>query len=232
MNSNNIIKKGTINDYNEYMQLAPTINENSPMEDINRLYDLYNLDWTAEEFEEGGLKGLKGLEGEVIVPAMFEQVSSVNYNPDNVGKLPAIAVKNGRCGLVKCDGTGELLVACEHDQIQYFFGTGMFVVTDNGLHGLVALSGETVMPQVAETFYEPCNDFLQYKANGKFGLLNLSTGLFVDALYDEMLVLPEEEIQVTKDGVKGFLSLEDGHFVSAEEAAEEDSGDFLVPFAI
>lgn len=228
MSNITITPKATIENYNEYKQLAATINENSSQEDINRLTELYDLDWTASEYEENGLKGLKGLEGEVILPARFERVASVNCTPEHLSILPAIVVKDSKFGLAKCNGTGELVVDCKHEQIQYFHLANCFTISDNGLIGLITPSGKEVLPQIAESLYEPCNDILQYKANGKFGLVDLKSGLIVEAWYDEMLVLPEEAVQVIKEGFEGFLSDEDGHFIPKEDTLKEEFDELLL----
>lgn len=140
---------------------------------------------------------------------------------------PVIVIDGGRFGLVKTDGSGEMALPCEHDSIHVFgFAPQFYVVEDKGRKGMILGDGTELIPQIAEAIYEPCNDAVIFESDGKYGLWSLEDGLYVEPLYDELITEFEEPVSAIKDGVSGYLSAEDGHFISEEDF--DDDGSSLI----
>lgn len=102
------------------------------------------------------------------------------------------------------------------------------MVADNKKIALYRNDGTILVPQIADAFDEPCNDIIVFKADGKYGLYDCAYEKYVEPLYEVMEVYPEEEVKVTKDGVEGYLSLEDCRFFSKEETEAEDFDELLI----
>jgi len=230
-----LMQKASVMDlkaYDDIMGQMKALNEESPewAELADKLTSLYNSrDWFPEIFTEGGKEGLKNLDGSVMVPAIYDHIAerySILYFRESI---PVPVVKDGMYGVSSTDGSGELVIGCKHDHIEGLrYAPGYYVVTDGGRKGLWTQDGTMCIPQVAEAIYEPCNDIISFKAGDKFGLIDFKSGVYVEPLYEEMETLPDEPVMVVKDGVKGYLSYEDGRFVSQEEADCEDFSENLI----
>lgn len=236
--SNNVTKmKATVNDLKSYDEMMSRLNMLDPAKDNDEWSEIGNKitdfeasrDWFPTIFKEDGKEGLKDLDGTVMVPAVFDSIAlrfSRLYYRNN---LPVIVVNDGRYGLVKTDGTGELVIPCEHGYIKNVYGApSLFMVADNKKIALYRNDGTILVPQIADAFDEPCNDIIVFKADGKYGLYDCGYDKYVEPLYEVMDVCPEETVKVTKDGVEGYLSLEDSRFISKEEAEDEDFDEFLI----
>lgn len=232
MNKNNNLKKATLNDvktYNELLARLQTLGESQDKtEEWNEAARQLNefesgLDWFPEVFEEGGKQGLKDLDGTVIVPARFDTIATCFSRHSMPLDKPVIVCDGGRFGMVKTDGSGEMVLPCEHDRIHVFgFAPQFYVVEDKGRKGMILGDGTELIPQIADAIYEPCNDAVVFDSNGKSGLWSLEDGLYVEPLYDELITEFEEPVIAIRDGIEGFLSAEDGHFISKDDYELDD----------
>ena len=79
-------------------------------------YDLVNVrslyieryDWFDTVFEEGGKLGLKDIKGDVVVPAKYDGFQE-RCHFLFARTVPRVALVRGKAGLVKADGSGELV---------------------------------------------------------------------------------------------------------------------------
>lgn len=236
--SNNVSKmKATVNDLKSYDEMMSRLNMLDPEKDDNEWFEIgdklsdfeASRDWFPTIFKEDGKEGLKDLDGTVMVPAIFDSIVLRFSRLHCRNNLPVIVVNDGRYGLARTDGTGKLVIPCEHDQIENVYGApSLFMVADNKKIALYQNDGTILVPQTADSFDEPCNDIIVFKADGKYGLYDCAYNKYVEPLYEVMEVYPEETVKVTKDGVEGYLSLEDARFISKEEAEEEDFDELLI----
>lgn len=236
MNKDISMKKATSHDVKTYKELLCRLNSLGKSlekhEEWNETTRLLNemqssLDWTPIVFEEEGKQGLKDLDGTIIVPARFDAIETCFAR--NIWPLdkPIIVSENGRFGIVKADGTGDLVLPCEHVNIHILVAAPQYyVVEDAGQKSLILGDGTELIPQIAETIFEPSNEVVIFKSKGKFGLWAMETELYIEPIYDELRAEFEEPVIAEKEGHVGFLSAEDGRFIS-EQDYETYSGSLI-----
>ena len=133
-----------------------------------------------------------------------------------------------RVCITQADGTGEMVLPCEHDSIRLTDLLQYFFVTDNGKTMLVSNSGKQLTPQMLDKFYGTTNGIIPVAAKGKLGLFDTSSGLFVEPAYDDIEIEFDQPVIAYKDGVPGYLNAEDGHFLPKEEYDNSDSDECII----
>jgi hypothetical protein len=171
-------------------------------------------DWFDTAFEENGQKGLKDILGTVVVPAMYDELESYNY----LHAIPCAAVRKGdHWGLVKRDGSGDVVLDCEYEYVCYEPWTCRYMAKKNGKWGLVNSQGTFLAPCCFDKMSRPMNGFIVIENEGKYGLVTLD-GLFVEPIYDDVQTELGELCQVTLAGEQGWLD-ENGQFTKEEDKA-------------
>ena len=143
-----------VKEYDELQQklngLDPSWSDEEVKAASERLYELENnYDWFNVEFTDPatGKKGLKTVSGEVIAPALydgFNEFHSYTFAPHS----PVIAIKGGKCGIVKGDGSGLQLCDFKFDSIQSHPFCTLYVARWDGekRFGVIAANGEVIFP--------------------------------------------------------------------------------------
>ena len=185
-------------------------------------------DWFTIVIEKDGKEGVMDLDGTVLVPPIFDKVVYTYSRILMKADKPAVVINNGKFGLVRADGTGEMVLPCEHDSIRLTDLLQYFFVTDNGKTMLVSNSGKQLTPQMLDKFYGTTNGIIPVAAKGKLGLFDTSSGLFVEPAYDDIEIEFEQPVIAYRDGVPGYLSAEDGHFLPKEEYDNSDSDECII----
>ena len=95
---------------------------------IKELEDQY--DWFNVEFTDPitGKKGLKDVAGKVVAPALYDgfcEYQSYTYAP----YAPVLAIKDGKCGIIRGDGSGNRLCGFMFDSIHSILFTTLFMAT-------------------------------------------------------------------------------------------------------
>lgn len=216
--------KATLEDLKTFESLmAETTADNDALAKLNEFAS--ERDWFTTVFKENGKEGVKDLDGSILVPAMFDTVCYTYDRKLFDASTPIVVLQDGKFGIVKADGTGEMLVPCENERIYDFYG--MYIIANNGKSGLF-WCGEMVVPQIVDQFYQPWNGVVCFEANGKHGLYDQNMDVYVAPVYDAMEMDKDENIEVVFKGKKGYLDAEDGHFVLAEEAEAPEYDGVLV----
>lgn len=217
MEQNNKIK-ATLEDLETINSLmAETSTEDDVLDKLNEFAG--ERDWFTTVFKENGKEGVKDLDGSILVPAMFDTICYTYDRTFFGASKPIVVLQNGKFGIVKADGTGEMLVPCEHEQINDFYG--MYLIVDNGKAGLFSC-GKMVVPQIVDQFYEPWNGMVVFVSNGKYGLYDQVGDIYVEPVYEAMDMNEQLDFKVSFEGKEGYLDSEDGHFVPAEVAEDPD----------
>ena len=185
-------------------------------------------DWFTIIIEKEGKEGVMDLDGTVLVPPIFDKVVYTYSRILMKADKPAVVINNGKFGLVRTDGTGEMVLPCEHDSIRLTDLLQYFFVTDNGKTMLVSNSGKQLTPQMLDKFYGTTNGIIPVAAKGKLGLFDTSSGLFVEPAYDDIEIEFDQPVIAYRDGVPGYLSAEDGHFLPKEEYDNSDSDECII----
>ena len=175
-------------------------------------------DWSDEIFEDNGKKGVRNIKGEILVPAMYDDFAFTGYYYSHL--VNVAAVKDGKMGLVKYNGTGTPVTDFEYSTIKLIPLTSCLyaVKTDaDPKHFALLIPGVMRTPFELDKYYERCDNNLFVDGDGKCGVYDLSSGVYVAPEYDEIefIDLGENYIFV-KDGVKGYLAL-DKRFISLDD---------------
>jgi hypothetical protein len=176
---------------------------------------MYSYEWSDTVFEENGLKGVKNVFGEITVPALYDEIGEVL---SCLCILPCVSVRKGEhWGLARRDGTGEAVLDCEYDNIFFEPRLYRYLVKKEGQYGVATVDGTLAIPCSFDAIYEPEFGMMRIGKEGKYGMIT-PEGLYVEPIYDEVLILYEEHCQVTLDGQIGWLDKE-GHFTQDSEKA-------------
>ena len=185
-------------------------------------------DWFTVVIEKDGKEGVMDLDGTVLVPPIFDKVaytySRIYMNADK----PVVVINNGKFGIVRADGTGEMLLPCEHDFIRLNDLLQFFLVADNGKTMFVNNAGKQLTPQTLDDVYDTNNGIIVVKTGDKEGLFDIYNGLFLEPAYDKIELGCDEAVIAYKDGIAGYLSGEDGHFIPKDEYDNNDSDECII----
>lgn len=223
-----MVPKATAEIAKEYDELNKKVyNGDSSDEEGKRLnelimgYDWYNVVFTDEKT---GKKGLRTVAGEVIVPAIyddFNEVQSYLYAPHH----PAVAIKDGKCGLVKADGSGEVLCGFKFDRIFSIPYCQLFIARWDGVKdrfGIISPNGTVICPNILTAYGETTNGVMPIQSGEKWGVIDLNTIQCVTPEYDDLEIDAEDPVVFIKDGQRGYIT-EDGEFVTVEQYEKDEN---------
>lgn len=227
--------KATFEDIETYWKMIREMDSTELGEERDRFVAKLNefvesRDWYPTVFEENGKFGLKDLDGRLMVPAVFDSFCFLESRLYEYPEYVPVAVScNDRYGIVETDGTGKMVLPCEHDNVAGLVGSSdIFWVTDGGKTGLCDGKGEYLIPQIADKVFDPVNEVIVFKVGDKFGLYDFGTSLYVEPLYDWMEAEPDQAVRVVKGDKTGYLSDVDGRFVSDGEYESDEYYDGLI----
>ena len=183
-------------------------------------------DWYDTIFEEGGKYGTKDVTGKVILPARYDGIGELCHQI-YLGKLPRVAVLNGKRGLVLPDGSGKALTEFEYDSMSYMIILPYYKVKKGEKYGIIREDGKIIAPCILDEVCLPSGHCVVFKADGKYGLVDSWCGdLYVAPVYDNIEFIDmEQPYTVTKNGVEGVIN-QKGEFMTDLEALDYE--DYLV----
>ena len=226
-----------VREYDELQQklngLDPSWSDEEVKAASERLYELENnYDWFNVEFTDSatGKKGLKTVSGEVIAPALydgFNEFHSYTFAPHS----PVIAIKDGKCGIVKGDGSGLQLCDFKFDFIQSLPFCTLFVARWDGekeRFGIIAGNGEIICPNILTGVSEAVNGIMSIESGDKCGVIDIDTYQCVLPEYDDLEMDAEADIVFVKGDKRGYVTEDKGEFVTVEQC-ETDGNVIDVP---
>ena len=222
-----------VKEYDELQQklkgLDPSWTDKEANEVSNRIYELEtNYDWFNVEFTDPvtGKKGLKTVAGELIAPAQydgFNELQSYVYSPH----APVVAIKDGKCGIVRGDGSGQQLCDFKFDDIRTYTFTSLFLARWDGVKerfGIIAANGEIICPNILTSYdAHPCNGIAQLFSGDKCGVIDLDTYQCVLPEYDDLEMDAEADIIFVKGDRRGYITEEKGEFVTVEQYVTDEN---------
>ena len=217
--------KATAEDLKTYEEFEKRMNSLDPV-DNKREWDetakagndfVDSHDWFTIVIEKDGKEGVKDLDGTVLVPPIFDKVAYTYSRIHVNANKPVVVVNNGKFGIVRADGTGEMVLPCEHDFIRLTDLLHFFLVIDNGKIMFVSGMGKQLTPQTIDKVYGTSNGIIPVETGGKQGLYDSYNDIFVQPAYDDIYRGCDEDVIAYKDGVAGYLSAVDGHFIPKDE---------------
>ena len=205
-------KTATLEQIREYRKMLDNLSYDDNMDKVNSFMEEY--DTMCSLFEENGCVGVKDILGEVLVPAMFDDITVVFSDVNRYFALPVI--KNGKYGLVKPDGKGTMAAGCIYDNIH--FEGGCHYLAKDGKQGMYDVYGNEVVPVMVDKVFEPWNDLIVFESDGKFGFAMFGSGVVTKVEYDAYEMDANEDLVVTLNGKKGYLD-EAGKFTEDPDEA-------------
>ena len=220
----------TYNEIVERMHAIDPIEDKQKWEELNKAaFDLADSrDWFTIVIEKDGKEGVKDLDGTVLVPPIFDKVAYTYSRIHVNANMPVVVVNNGKFGIVRANGTGELVLPCEHDFISLTDLLHFFLVVDNGKTMFVNGMGEQLTPQTIDKVYDTNDGIIPVETGGKQGLYDYYHDIFVEPAYDDIYIGCDEDVIAYKDGTAGYLSADDGHFIPKEEYDNSDSEENVI----
>ena len=196
---------------------------NKSLDDItNRLNELHSgYDWSNYEFEDPntGKKGVMDITGRILVPAHYDGFAFLGTYQLGLD-LPKGALKDGKYGFVASDGSGKELTEFKYTYLEWDPYTGFYKACwgdDTNKFGYITPQGLVFIPNIIDRCYEPTNDFVLLEGNGKYGGLDTRTFHYVEPLFDNVEVEPEEEVVFYKNGVAGYVIEETSEFITIDQ---------------
>ena len=228
--------KATAEDLKKYNEFEERMNKLDPVDNKREWEEtakagndfVDSRDWFTIVIEKDGKEGVKDLDGTVLVPPIFDKVAYTYSRIHVNANMPVVVVNNGKFGIVRANGTGELVLPCEHDFIRLTDLLHFFLVVDNGKTMIVNGRGEQLTPQTIDKVYDTNDGIIPVETGGKQGLYDYYHDIFVEPAYDDIYIGCDEDVIAYKDGVAGYLSADDGHFIPKEEYDNSDSDENVI----
>ena len=182
---------------------------------------------------ENGKKGVKNLEGSIIVPANYDEIAYTYGRMVHKG-YPYVAIRDGKMGLVAPDGKGTELTDFVYDNISLFSsmpcGWLWYQKDGSKQFGIMTIDGKEVMPCKLDSYGVGCQT-IYFDSGDRHGLLQAGIGVLLEPIYDDIEVEdPDSPIIFTLNGEKGYVRSTDGKFFpqSLSETMSEDEWDEIL----
>ena len=201
----------TVQQMKEYRQLRKTMTTADEHEKVMAFEEEYDI--FTQVFSENGKTGMKDAAGEVLVPAVYDEIGCTFADFCRGYAVPVM--KGGKMALACPDGKGTLLTEAVYDHI--IFDDCFYVLVKDGKKGLATGGGEVIIPAEMDEVYTHFNSLTAYSKNGKYGFAMIGYGLMTEPLYESYdIESGTEYLQVVKDGVNGYID-ESGEFTTEED---------------
>lgn len=214
-----------VKEYDELQEKLKGLDPSWSSEEANavmgRIYELENsYDWFHVEFTDPttGKKGLKTIAGEVIAPALYDgfyEYHDYVFTPH----APVIAIKDGKCGIIMGDGTGQQLCDFKFDAIRSITFSSLFMARWGGVEdyfGIITATGDIICPNILTRIDEPFNTLLPIGTDDKTGCIDLYTHQLVSPDYDDVDLTDDGPIVFIKDGERGYVT-DKGEYITLEQ---------------
>lgn len=152
---------------------------------VNSVYKGHRILYEDEEgvflAEKHGKRGLIDYDGEILVPAKYEDVCF-----DNLGNGDFFIKKKGKWGIM--DDKGKIILPCEYDYIELYpqesHNTIVYVVVKNGKFGKIKTDGEVIIPFE----YDGMTTWVEHEKGYHYVYQNKKMGIIDE--YGKVLVPP------------------------------------------
>ena len=188
--------------------------------ELEESYDWFNIEYTDPTT---GKKGMKDVAGKLVVPACYDgfyEFRSYLHSP----YAPVIAFKEGKYGIVRGDGSGQILCEFKFDSISHMDFTSLYIARWDGnkeYFGVIATNGDVICPNILTLYYEPFNGIVIIESNKKLGVIDLDTYQCVLPEYDNLDADPDEYIVFHKDGQEWYIT-DEGERITKEQFENDE----------
>lgn len=172
---------------------------------------------------QNGKKGIHGLDGNMLLPAEYEDVHFTYDDRVFVHGMHDFVVKqNGKWGVV--DAKGETILPFEYDEIYRWPDSfRMYAIVKDGKQGVVDLMDDNMIPfpvQMDAVYYVPDWDLILFTKDGRWGWWwsepkdNNFFENYSEPVYDEIFV-QRSEFRCMDDDVEDFIYARKGDELEA-----------------
>ena len=211
------------------MRLTDDQAQLNQLNEIEQMAEHY--DWDNQVFidEATGKKGLRGVDGTVLVPALYDEFPMVgSYRLFH--KRPHVARLGDKYGIVAADGTGKPLTAFIYDSLEWDYLSPLYIAQWGGekdFKGLIFEDGQVLVPCVIKKLYARWNNLCCYDGEKRMGIIDLYRMKCTAPLFDTIDMEPDTGlVTVVKDGVDGVLDDTTLQFVPMSDY-DEENGNYL-----
>ena len=186
------------------------------MWELTKQYDWFNYVFTDPAT---GKKGLMAVSGEIIVPALYDEVYEY-HSYLNDPHAPVVATINGKYGILRGDGRGRQLCEFKFDAIRSIPATSLFLARwgdEKERFGLINVRGEVICPTILTGYAnKPFIDVMTIQSGDKVGIIDTETNRCVLPEYDNLYFDKNNYVIFIKGDQKGYVSKE-GEYVTLEQ---------------
>lgn len=205
--------------YNNMMAKADKLTDEKLRDEALAEAEKYKngFDWSDVIFYEDGKAGVKNVLGEILVPAKFDKIAfTYCYFVKN---MPYIVINHGNFGMVKSDGSGEMLAPCEYHEIAPLIYYGCFIVMADDYWGLINSNGHIVAPVEHDDIQILEDQFAVFRKDDKKGLYAFENDVYVSPEYDDIKHDDiDEPIKFIRDGKTFYIDTEGNVYDDAEDS--------------
>lgn len=163
-------------------------------------------------FGEGVKIGLKDSEGNVILPAAFDDIKY--WFRDRLKELPVPVIKDGKYGLAAADGTDRLILPCDYDYIGLRKG---YYILQKGIDRGFYTKGKLFFPLNFDRLYiSSSRDVMGYHKNRKSGYISLIADWVTEPVFEDAVLRDSQLVKVWFDSRIGYID-KSGNFTEKEE---------------
>ncbi len=188
----------------------------------NGIINSENL-FTVVFADKNGRKGVKSPDGQVIVPARYDDII-YTYNYECLPFYPYVAMKEGKMGLVRPDGRGTELTPFVYDSIELIREVGSHLIyrkDGSSKFGLMRMNGQEVTPCRLDSY--SCGiQTIFYSWGGYQGVWQTNIDVLVPPIYDDIRVEDDDLLLFTLNGEEGYVKTIDLSFVPMSSSEDMD----------
>ena len=162
----------------------------TPSDSMMDIYKGYHVLYKDEDgallVEKHGKRGLIDYDGEILVPAKYEDVCC-----DNLGNGDFLIKKKGKWGIM--DDKGKIILPCEYDYIEFYpqesQNSIVYVVVKNGKFGKIKENGEVIIPFEYDgmtTWVEHESGYHYVYQNKKMGIIDEDGKVLVPPIFESI----------------------------------------------
>lgn len=205
--------------YNNMMAKADKLTDEKLRDEALAEAEKYKngFDWSDVIFYEDGKAGVKNVLGEILVPAKFDRIAfTYCYFVKNI---PYVVINHGNFGMVKSDGSGDMLAPCQYHEIEPLIYYGCFIVMADDNWGLINSNGRIVAPVVHDNIQIMEDQFAVFDKDGKKGLYAFEADVYVSPEYDDIKHDDiDEPIKFIRDGKTFYIDTEGNVYDDVEDS--------------
>ena len=194
--------------------------EESLWDSIRCFFDKYGYDpdWIQWKNGKAGLRGFDYVDG---IPCLFDEIL-ITFDGKERMEDPIPVRKDGKCGLVRPDGTATPVTPFKYDLLFREPHTDYvkYIAVTDGKYGIVDITGKEVIPCILDDIFErrDRDGFLPILRDGKWGIFP-EHNAYILPKFDEIDIQSEDYLRARIGTTWGWIT-EEGNLTDDKSEAE------------